>query len=75
MRRMPGESTGRSGLDPENWWAAVDGQILDCLKAHGTMKVGTLCDELHLSEGEASAFLAMLTREGRVKIREVELIS
>jgi hypothetical protein len=39
------------------------------------MKVGTLCDELHLSEGEASAFLAMLTREGRVKIREVELIS
>jgi hypothetical protein len=72
---MPGESTGRSGLDPENWWAAVDGQILDCLKAHGTMKVGTLCDELHLSEGEASAFLAMLTREGRVKIREVELIS
>ena len=75
MKRMPGESTGRSGLDPENWWAAVDGQILECLKAHGTMKVGALCDELHLSEGEASAFLAMLTREGRVKIREVELVS
>ncbi len=33
------------------------------------------CDELHLSEGEASAFLAMLTHEGRVRIREVELVS
>ncbi len=75
MRQMPGDCGSRSDLDPENWWAAVDGQILECLRAHGTMKVGTLCDELHLSEGEASAFLAMLTREGRVKIREVELVS
>jgi hypothetical protein len=72
---MLGEPRRRSDLDPENWWTVVDGQILDCLRAHGAMKVRTLCDELHLSEGEASAFLAMLTREGRVKIREVELVS
>jgi hypothetical protein len=75
MRRMPGEPRSCSDLDPENWWAAVDGQILDCLRAHGAMKVEALCDELHLSEGEASAFLAMLTREGAVKIREVGPVS
>ncbi len=75
MGQMPGECGSRSDLDSENWWAAVDGQIVECLKAHGTMKVRTLCDELHLSEGEASAFLAMLTHEGRVRIREVELVS
>ena len=75
MRQMPGECGSGPDLDPENWWAALDGQILECLKAHGPMKVETLCDELHLSDGEASAFLAMLTREGRVKIREVELVS
>jgi predicted ArsR family transcriptional regulator len=61
--------------DLGNWWSATDGQILECLKAHGPMKLEALCDELHLSAGEASAFLAMLTREGRVKIREVELVS
>jgi len=75
MRQLPYECGSGSDVDPENWWAAVDGQILECLRAHGTMKVGTLCDELHLSEGEASAFLAMLTHEGRVRIREVELVS
>ncbi len=75
MGQMAGECGSRSDLDSENWWAAVDRQILECLRAHGTMKVGTLCDALHLSEGEVSAFLAMLTREGRVKIREVELVS
>ena len=33
----------------------------------------SLCEELGLSEGTATAFLAMLAREGRVRICEVEL--
>jgi predicted ArsR family transcriptional regulator len=35
--------------------------------------LGELCEELGLSEGTATAFLAMLAREGRVRICEVEL--
>jgi hypothetical protein len=60
-------------LDPENWWGAVDGEILDCLAAHGVMTVGDLCAEISVSEGEMIAFLAMLARQGRVRISQVEL--
>jgi hypothetical protein len=48
MRQTPGECGSASDVDPENCWAAGDGQIVKCLRAHGTMKVGTLCDERHL---------------------------
>jgi predicted ArsR family transcriptional regulator len=58
-----------------NWWDATDGQIIDCLRTHGPMKLDALCDELRISEGEASTLLAMLTNDGRVRIREVELVA
>ena len=60
-------------LDPENWWDAIDGEILACLREHGSTTVGELSEELGLSEGAATAFLAMLAREGRVRIVQVEL--
>jgi hypothetical protein len=41
-----------------NWWDVTDGEIIDCLRTHGPMKLDALCDELRLSEGEASALLA-----------------
>jgi hypothetical protein len=56
-----------------NCWDATDEEIIDCLRMHGPMKLGALCDELRISAGEASALLAMLTCDGRVRIREVEL--
>jgi len=62
-------------LDPENWWGAIDGEILDCLREHGSTTVGELSAELGLSEGAATAFLAMLAREGRVRILQVELVA
>ena len=60
-------------LDPENWWGDIDGEILDCLRQHGSATVNELSEELGLSEGAATAFLAMLAREGRVRIVQVEL--
>jgi winged helix-turn-helix DNA-binding protein len=62
-------------LDPENWWNDIDGEILDCLREHGSATVMQLSHELGLSEGAATAFLAMLAREGRVKIVQVELVA
>jgi predicted ArsR family transcriptional regulator len=60
-------------FDPADWWGATDGEILKYLRQHGTVALGELCEELGLSEGSATAFLAMLAREGRVRICEVEL--
>jgi hypothetical protein len=65
--KQPGE------LDPEDWWDAIDGEILDRLREHGSTSVHELCEELALSEGAATAFLSMLAREGRVRILQVEL--
>ena len=60
--------------DPADWWGATDGEILECLRQqHGTVTLCELCEELGLSEGTATSFLAMLAREGRVRICEVEL--
>lgn len=60
-------------FDPRDWWSATDGEILDCLKDHGAVSLGEVCEKLGLSEGTATAFLAMLAREGKVRIRQVEL--
>ncbi|MDO8478646.1 MAG: winged helix-turn-helix domain-containing protein [Candidatus Rokubacteria bacterium] len=62
-------------LDPENWWDDSDGEILDCLREHGSATVNELSEELGLSEGATTAFLAMLAREGRVRIVQVELVA
>jgi DNA-binding Lrp family transcriptional regulator len=62
-------------LDPENWWGDIDGEILDRLREHGSATVNELSRELGLSEGAATAFLAMLAREGRVRILQVELVA
>ena len=60
-------------FDPADWWGATDGEILKCVGQHGHVALGELCEELGLSARTATAFLAMLAREGRVRIREVEL--
>ncbi len=60
-------------FDPEDWWGATDEEILACLRERGSMTLADLCGELGFSEGTATAFLAMLAREGRVRICRVEL--
>ena len=60
-------------FDPRDWWGATDGEILQCVREHGAVTMGELCQELGLSEGTATAFLSMLAREGRVRIRQIEI--
>jgi DNA-binding Lrp family transcriptional regulator len=62
------EGRAASELNPESWWDAIDGEILDRLREHGSASVRELCEETGLSEGAATAFLSMLAREGRVRI-------
>ena len=56
-----------------DWWKETDSAILECLRRHGAMSPAALGRHLGMSEGEATAFLAMLVREGKVSIRLVEL--
>jgi len=64
---------GADGFDPADWWGATDGEILDCLRERGAVSLDDVCEELGLTEGTATAFVAMLAREGRVRICQVEL--
>lgn len=53
-------------------WAQIDGEILGCLLAKGPMAPHELAREIGVSEGEATALLATLAREGKIRIRLVE---
>ncbi len=61
-----------AGAEPVDWWQ-VDREILECLASHGAMTPQEICRALGLSEGEATSFLAMLVREGRIRICQVTL--
>lgn len=63
----------RQATDSRDWWGAIDGEILRCLAGRGAMTLGDVCVALGVSEGEATSFLAMLAREGKVRICQVEL--
>jgi DNA-binding Lrp family transcriptional regulator len=56
-----------------DWWSETDHAILECLLAAGPMSPEDLSRRIGLSPGETSAFVAMLVREGRIRIRLVEL--
>jgi DNA-binding Lrp family transcriptional regulator len=55
-----------------DWWS-VDRDILDCLADHRSMSVADLAGRLDLSEGEATSLLALLAREGKIRICQVML--
>jgi DNA-binding Lrp family transcriptional regulator len=56
-----------------DWWTETDHAILECLLAAGPMSPEDLSHRIGLSPGETSAFVAMLVREGRIRIRLLEL--
>ena len=56
-----------------DWWSETDDAIIECLRDTGPMSPEDLARRIGLSLGETSAFLAMLVREDRVRIRIVEL--
>jgi hypothetical protein len=61
--------------DPGDWWAATDGEVLDCLAGAGPVTLDEVCRRLGISEGEATLFLAVLARAGRVRICQVERVA
>lgn len=66
------KTTRAQGADPNGWWE-VDREILACLAGQGAMTPAEISRQLGLSEGEATSLLAMLAREGRVRICQVAL--
>jgi DNA-binding Lrp family transcriptional regulator len=57
----------------DNWWAETDEAILEALASAGTMTPAEVARRAGISEGEATAFLAMLVREGKVTMCAVAL--
>jgi DNA-binding Lrp family transcriptional regulator len=56
-----------------DWWSETDHAILRCLGTGGPMSPEELSRRVGLSAGELAVFLAMLVREGRIRIRSVDL--
>ena len=56
-----------------DWWSETDDAIVECLRALGPTTPEELARRIGLSVGDVSAFLAMLVRDDRVRIRSVDL--
>jgi DNA-binding Lrp family transcriptional regulator len=55
-------------------WDEIDNELLDCLAARGSMAPAEIGRRLAISEEAVVSLLAMLAREGRVRIRVVESV-
>jgi DNA-binding Lrp family transcriptional regulator len=56
----------------DEWWSDMERDILSCLKGHGATPVTEVARRLAVSEDAAASLLALLAREGKVRIRVVE---
>jgi DNA-binding Lrp family transcriptional regulator len=56
----------------DDWWNDVERDILDCLQGRGATPVEEVARRLAVSETAAASLLALLAREGKVRIRSVE---
>jgi predicted ArsR family transcriptional regulator len=56
-----------------DWWSETEHAIVECLESNGPMSPEVLAQRLGISEGEATAFLCMLAREKKLRIRIVGL--
>jgi predicted ArsR family transcriptional regulator len=56
----------------EGYWDGVDNDILEVLTAGGPMDPADLARALGMSTGAVCSCLAMLSAEGKVRIRRVE---
>jgi DNA-binding CsgD family transcriptional regulator len=57
-----------------DFWSELEGEVLDCLAARASASPADIARRLSLSEDAVVSILAMLAREGRVRIRLVEVI-
>ena len=54
------------------FWDEIDEELLDCLAARGRMTPAEIGRRLEISEDAAVSLVAMLAREGKVRIGVVE---
>ena len=55
-------------------WDEIENDLLDCLTARGPMAPAEIGRRLAISEDAVVSLLAMLAREGKVRIRLVERV-
>jgi DNA-binding Lrp family transcriptional regulator len=55
-----------------DWWSDLERDVLDCVKPDGTTRIDELSRRLNLSEDAATSLVAMLAREGKLRISAVE---
>ncbi len=58
----------------EHEWSEIDGEVLRALERRGASSAETIARELGISVGEATAFICMLAREGKLRIQLVEVV-
>lgn len=56
----------------DDWWADVERDFLACLNGDGTTSVATIAQRLKISEEAAGSLVAILARDGKVRIRGVQ---
>ena len=56
-----------------DWWTETEHAIVESLGSNGPMSPEDLAQHLSISEGETIAFLCMLAREKKLRIRLVSL--
>jgi hypothetical protein len=52
----------------DDWWGDVDGEMVRCLSENGPMTLAELGGRLGISEDGAASLVALLAREGKVRI-------
>jgi hypothetical protein len=57
-----------------DWWSETEHDIVECLRRDGTLSPAQLGQRVGVSETEATMFLCMLVREGKIRIRLVESV-
>jgi DNA-binding Lrp family transcriptional regulator len=55
-----------------DWWSDLERDVIECLKPVGATPLDELSRRLNLSEDAATSIVAMLAREGKLRISAVE---
>ncbi len=56
-----------------DWWTDLDQTVIRCLAGNGAMTPEEIGREMGMSEAAVSSLVSGLAREGKVRIRLVEL--
>jgi hypothetical protein len=55
-----------------DWWSDLEGQVLRCIGGERCVSVPEIAARVGLSEPAVNSLLALLAREGKVRIVSVE---